>query len=345
MPPEEPGQLTVLDLAFAGEILEASIEIFEPPRDPRSGNATAWLAVSWASIVPPAGYRPAAGGVVSIEDLEGLRVTSSKGKPDDLGGGRYAWRQRAHGPGLMLVLVLPIGYTVSSMEPMAEAAKVVGSQNRIALYWMLEQREDRASLVWELEPLSGDLRDTVQSLNQRFYGIDRPAAGWVFLAEPERRPPQRAISVFVSYSHQDRDYVHQLLRYLAGLEEEGFSFWHDQRLETGVRWDDEIRRELDRADIVLALVSQDFLNSRYIKDVEVSRSLSRRRLEGLRIMPVIISPCDWESKGWLAETQVLPREAGKTLTTHFKERGERDALFLTILKELRSCGERLGGPR
>jgi hypothetical protein len=146
----------------------------------------------------------------------------------------------------------------------------------------------------------------------------------------------RPIRIFVSYSHRDSRYLKtgELIDYLSGLERDGIELWSDEHIETGEEWDARIRNEIANTDIVLALVSQAFLNSRYCQDVEMRAFLEQRKSVGLQIFPVIISPCDWQSYSWLSATQVQPRKG--TVETEFTTRGKRAELYLKILNELRT---------
>lgn len=62
---------------------------------------------------------------------------------------------------------------------------------------------------------------------------------------------------------------------------EGISFWWDRRLNAGDLWDSEIKTQLKSADVILALVSQAFLNSEYVRNVEIRAFLEARRTRGL----------------------------------------------------------------
>jgi TIR domain len=147
---------------------------------------------------------------------------------------------------------------------------------------------------------------------------------------------RKPVSVMVSYSHADKAYVNEsrgsLLSYLRALERESVTFWCDRRLRAGDVWDNEIEMQLQRADIALVLVSQAFLNSSYC-DKEAKAFIERRRTNGLRIVPIILSPCDWRNQPWLAETQVLPVD-GRNIEQHYSLPGKRKALYLSILHEL-----------
>ncbi len=155
---------------------------------------------------------------------------------------------------------------------------------------------------------------------------------------------QSTVRVFVSYSHQDTKYLenNSLLGFLSGLKRDNFEFWDDRSIRAGDLWDDVIKAEIEKADIVLALVSQGFLNSRYCTEVEMRRFLERRRSAGLIIFPIIISPCNWESHQWLAATQFEPR-GGKSIERHYKDRGSRAELFLRIYQQLEELGHVVKG--
>lgn len=163
--------------------------------------------------------------------------------------------------------------------------------------------------------------------------------------EPEisvPRKPQKPIRVFVSYSHHDQKYLSNdsLLGYLRGLEQEGFEFWHDQKILAGEMWDEEIRRQMELADITLVLVSQAFLNSRYCRESEIASFIRERKSRGLVIVPIILSACNWKGYDWLRETQFLPRD-GKNVESSFKSKGRREEFFLDVFKNLQAIGSHL----
>jgi hypothetical protein len=181
MAPEEPGQLTVLDLSFEGDNLRLAItRVDAPVKD--------WLAVSWASKAPPQGYFSVADGVVYVQEHPDLEMKLAKGEADYLGDLAYGWRQKVRGAGLMLVLVLPPGCSINSMNPRAEAAKVVGDGDRIAVYAMVGvDNEARAAVTWQLKTGIGDVKAETAALNRTFYSAKAGYAspGYVALTEPE----------------------------------------------------------------------------------------------------------------------------------------------------------------
>lgn len=101
--------------------------------------------------------------------------------------------------------------------------------------------------------------------------------------------------VFMSYSHADEDLRNELEKHLAGLKRQGaITTWHDRRIAPGDELHGQISEQLDTADIILLLVSADFIASDYCYDVEMTRALARHDRGEARVIPVILRPCDWK---------------------------------------------------
>ena len=69
--------------------------------------------------------------------------------------------------------------------------------------------------------------------------------------------------------------------------------WHDRRIVAGDEFNNCIGDELERADIILLLVSPDFIASDYCYDIEVKRALERVSAGQARAIPIILRACDW----------------------------------------------------
>ncbi|MFY0630854.1 MAG: AAA family ATPase [Flavobacteriaceae bacterium] len=151
------------------------------------------------------------------------------------------------------------------------------------------------------------------------------------------------IKIFVSYSHKDTEYIGSdgLLGFLKGLESGGdVELWVDEKISGGDQWDDVLRREIESCDIGLIFVSQAFLDSHYCTNVELSTFLDRCRTDGMKIFPVILSPCEWELHPWISKYQGLPT-SNETIEEHYVEPGKRKRLYLKIRKELRALIEQV----
>jgi hypothetical protein len=102
-------------------------------------------------------------------------------------------------------------------------------------------------------------------------------------------------TVFFSYSHADEGLRDHLEKHLSMLKRQGvITAWHDRQISAGDRIDHSISRELELADVVLLLVSPDFLASDYCYDVEMTRAMERHAAGESRVIPVILRHCDWQ---------------------------------------------------
>jgi hypothetical protein len=101
----------------------------------------------------------------------------------------------------------------------------------------------------------------------------------------------RIVNVFICYAHEDRAIRDKLEKYLFPLTKmQRVSVWSDGQLVPGQVWDAQIRRRLVEADLVLFLVSIDFLNSEYIFQTEMKIAIERHRQGRARLIPVLVRP-------------------------------------------------------
>ena len=133
-------------------------------------------------------------------------------------------------------------------------------------------------------------------------------------------------TIFISYSHKDEVWKDRLTSQLGVLRAHGLlSFWDDRQIGAGEHWYKEIQDAIDTASIAVLLVSDNYLNSRFILDEEVKRLLQRREENGLIIFPVIIKHCPWQKIPWLNRMQARPKD-GKPVEAY---RGSRRNEVLT----------------
>src|SRR5919199_1433076 len=100
-----------------------------------------------------------------------------------------------------------------------------------------------------------------------------------------------AIEVFVSYSHKDEALWHELENHLALLRRHGvITTWYDRQITAGSEWAQEIDTHLTAAQILLLLISADFLASDYCYGIELQRAMARHAAREARVIPVIVAP-------------------------------------------------------
>jgi hypothetical protein len=144
------------------------------------------------------------------------------------------------------------------------------------------------------------------------------------------------VQVFVSYSHRDEALREKLGTHLSGLKRQGvIDEWHDRRIGAGHEWVDAIDEHLNSADVILLLVSADFLASDYCYDVEMKRALARHDAGEARVIPVILRSVDWRG-ALFAKLQALPTD-GKPVTSWTDE----DVAFTNVAHGIRQVVEEL----
>lgn len=101
--------------------------------------------------------------------------------------------------------------------------------------------------------------------------------------------------LFYSYSHVDEPLRDKLDKHLSALKRTGvISDWHDRKILPGDDFDGKINEHLRLADVILFLVSSDFLASSYIWDIEVKCAMERHNKGEARVIPIILRPVDLE---------------------------------------------------
>ncbi|MEH2242289.1 toll/interleukin-1 receptor domain-containing protein [Nostoc sp.] len=103
-----------------------------------------------------------------------------------------------------------------------------------------------------------------------------------------------SLKLFFSYSHKDKALRDELAKHLSTLRRQGvISSWHDHKILPGEEWDHQINDNLNTADIILLLVSSDFIASDYCWDIEVNKAIERHNAKEARVIPVILGSVDW----------------------------------------------------
>jgi hypothetical protein len=99
----------------------------------------------------------------------------------------------------------------------------------------------------------------------------------------------------------------ELQKYLSVLRRNKvISDWSDRRISGGTEWEGAIDENLKNAQIILLLISADFLNSDYCWDVEMKHAMLMHELGAARVVPVVLRECPWEGAPF-GKLQALPQ--------------------------------------
>lgn len=128
--------------------------------------------------------------------------------------------------------------------------------------------------------------------------IYRKADFKLFLKNPDAYPKKR---LFISYSSQNSEFFKRFLVHLAPLVQKGVvDYWHDRMIDNGTQWDAEIQKKLQESDIVVLLLSPDFLNTSYVMKEEIPRAIKMQK----RLFFVQLMECGWRRIDMLNQYQM-----------------------------------------
>src|ERR1019366_5817624 len=131
------------------------------------------------------------------------------------------------------------------------------------------------------------------------------------------------VEIFYSYAHEDEKLRKELDKHLFNMKRQGLiTDWYDREVNAGLERKHEIDLHLNRAQLILLLISPDFMASDYCYGVELERAMERHKAGEARVIPIILKPVDWQDASF-HELQVLPKNA-KAVTS---QRNRSEAFF------------------
>ncbi|MEI7728057.1 MAG: COR domain-containing protein [Verrucomicrobiota bacterium] len=173
----------------------------------------------------------------------------------------------------------------------------------------------------------------IVSVVELLSGVDLPN---VRKTTKTKEETMKAPKLFYSYSHKDETLRDKLETHLKLLKREGkISDWHDRRITAGTEWAKQIDDHLNQADIILLLVSADFIASDYCYDLEMKRAMERHEKKEAVVIPVILRDCDWHCAPF-SKLQALPKD-GRPV----KKWEDRDTAWTDVAKGIRRVAEEL----
>lgn len=144
------------------------------------------------------------------------------------------------------------------------------------------------------------------------------------------------IKLFYSYAHEDEKFRDELEKHLSILKRNRIiTEWYDRQIKAGMEWESEINQNIEDADIILLLVSSDFLSSDYCYNIEMKKALRQFDSGKSRIVPIILRACRWELSPF-SKLQVLPKDAKPVVLWQ-----NQDKAWLNIVKSIQVICEEI----
>src|SRR5258708_2847895 len=140
---------------------------------------------------------------------------------------------------------------------------------------------------------------------------------------------KQEIKLFYCYAHKDKPIRDELEKHLSWLKRRyQLTNWHDREILPGEEWEQAIDMHLDTANLILLLISSDFMNSDYCYGKEMRRALERHREGTCRVIPILLRPTYWEGAPF-SNLQLLPTDA-RPITRW----PDRDEAFQDVVTEI-----------
>src|SRR5207247_1907426 len=134
-----------------------------------------------------------------------------------------------------------------------------------------------------------------------------------------------SIEIFFCYAREDEELRQGLEKQLKALQRQGLiDIWHDRNISAGTEWEREIDKHLNTAQIILLLISPDFIDSDYCYSIEMKRAIERHDRKEASVIPIILDYVYWQVEP-LSRLQALPTDAKPAMSANWHSLNE--ALF------------------
>ena len=121
--------------------------------------------------------------------------------------------------------------------------------------------------------------------------------------------------LFIAADPKDEEFRTELFKNLKPLS---VDVWHEGLVEAGSDVDATVVENLESADIILMLISSDFIASDAIFNREWKVAMKRHNDSSAKVIPIITRTCNWEASDLKKMDPILPRqgiEVGKPINS------------------------------
>lgn len=193
-------------------------------------------------------------------------------------------------------------------------------------YVRLQKENIRGTLSREAEMIAKN--QMVSSLLSIINDIEEPKSTE---SKPFENKEKKEIKAFISYSHKDEKYRGELETSLALLKRQGLlNTWTDRKIQPGQIWRNEISSNLEDSDLIIFLISPDFIASDYSYEIELQRAIEKHDKQEAIVIPIIIRHSLWQNSP-IGNFQALPTSA-KPIAAW----GDKDEAWLDVAEGIRN---------
>lgn len=135
--------------------------------------------------------------------------------------------------------------------------------------------------------------------------------------------------IFISYCHADDTHFNVLMSHLNSISKfNNIEIFTDQQIDIGQDLDETIQHHLQTSDMVLCLVSKDYLNSEYCVRKELEVAIEKQLIDNTKIFPVIAEECLWK-RTYFGTIKCAPKDGGPV-----SKYEKIDAIYLDVVDQL-----------
>jgi hypothetical protein len=146
----------------------------------------------------------------------------------------------------------------------------------------------------------------------------------------------------ITCAPEDGELKAQLVRHLHVLvHATDIKVWTTDQVRGGEDWRQMGDAALGQADVVLLLISSDFLASEVLQNQEIPKLFQRHEHDGLKVIPVLIRSCLWQMHPWIGTFKPLPASAKPIASFQGDERDKAMTEVAAAIAE--HAGERSRG--
>ena len=140
--------------------------------------------------------------------------------------------------------------------------------------------------------------------------------------------------VFISYSHKDAKWLEKLKQFLRPLEDkELIRVWDDTEIRPGSDWLGDIRKALESARVAVFLVTQNFLDSPFIREKELPVLIDAAQNRGCLIFWIAVSSSTFEDSPLSKFQGAIPPNAPLDLMSD----AEQSKVLTEIYRKMKSA--------
>src|SRR5450759_4588000 len=140
---------------------------------------------------------------------------------------------------------------------------------------------------------------------------------------------EQPLQIFCCYAREDQLFLLTLKKHLMPLQREGRIIMQaDIDISPGEDWEQRISHHLNTAQIIILLISADFIASEYCYSKEMKRAIERHERGEACVIPIILRPTRW-TKTVVGKLQVLPTNAEPVTSRNWHT---QDEAFFDVAK-------------